>query len=276
MEFDSDDMLRKGLFMILNIHAIDLRNITDVRGCTECQCNVTGVTPPHPAYTGGLNCCHSTSGDGGKCPIAAGVERSDVTYHIRYTITWRDFNSSLKPLVAMTLDVTDNNRQWSDFLPGGYKEGHAALHNDTAFEDLIHRGHSGMLNGHHACHVEYEVPPCKLGQPCAHRAHNSWRVPHSMDVVFIRSHLHTGAFNMTLSTEQSPICTGIPFYSNGFLSGITTCTLGDTRVTPLHLEEGSRLLLEAVYSQDDRPHFGVMGLNIIYAHLTGNSAALHV
>lgn len=270
--FDSPEMRKNGQFMVLNTHVIDLRNVTNRRACTECDCEHLGVTPKDPRTLGGLACCHSTHFDGGRCPLAAGAESSNAKYYIRYTVKWRDFDAaSTKPLEVITLDSTDNNTKWGDlpFLPGGFQENHTALKADPVSMATVMDARSGDFNGHRACHVEYFVPACATPGPCIHRMHNSWELPYPVEIVFIRSHFHTGAINMTTSTSQSDICTGNGIYDDdGYLVDIPTCTFGDTAMPALvRVERGQRLFVEVAYKQDELPRYGVMAMSFIFAHV---------
>jgi len=209
--FDSDLMKRTNQFMILNNHLMDIRNVTDRRGCTECACNVTGVQPHDPQYLGGLSCCHSTESDGGKCPVTPGTELKEQSYYVRYTITWKEFNvASVKPLEATTFDISDDAGEWSGPVPwwlpmsGSYREDHAALKHDPALQKANRDRHSGLQLGP-MCHVEYYVPACHVAEDCIHSVHNSWRIPYTSDIVFVRHHFHGGGVNMTLSTDSSEL-----------------------------------------------------------------------
>lgn len=266
--FDGDQMRKDGQFMILNNHIIDIRNVTDRRGCSECDCKVTGVDKGS-RYLGGLSCCHSTSADGGKCSVGADTDMTEQRYYIKYTLKWREFSSDVKPLEVMTLEMSDDNTQWSDIPAGGFKESHEALKSDPALEKTIHDQHSGvnfMKNG--SCHIEYFVPPCSKGETCVHNVHNSWEMPFPVDVVFVRHHFHVGGLNQTLSTKNTTFCESLPKYgSEGFLNDISTCAVGKKGwESPVRVEQGDRLISRAMYQQDDRPHYGVMGFSVVYAH----------
>jgi hypothetical protein len=276
IEFDSNRMKKQGEFMLLNTHLIDIRNVTDVRKCAECDCEYLGVTPKDHEYVGGLGCCHSTGFDGGQCPVSkATTTKSNQTYHIRYTITWRDFDSTVKPLEVITFDATDNNSHWSDisWLQGGYKEEHTALHQDSLSTATVNDGRSGEMPGGAACHVEYYVPSCTLGDRCIHTMRNSWKVPWPIDIVFVRSHFHAGGQNMTVRSDTSNICTGVSTYDDdNFLIDVTGCKAGTDRLPrPVHLNRADRLYVESVYKQDQKPHYGVMAMSFVYAHITSPS-----
>merc|ERR1719399_716160 len=82
IEFDGTMMRRKGEFMVLNTHLIDIRGARDRRACEECKCSELGTRGFLNVTTGGLSCCHSTDFDGGKCPIKPGTDLRNETYYI--------------------------------------------------------------------------------------------------------------------------------------------------------------------------------------------------
>merc|ERR1711871_1582354 len=137
--------------------------------------------------------------------------------------------ASVAPLEVITLEMTDNNTQWSDlaFLPGGFKQSHAALQQDAGFKKVLDEGYSGEFLGYRTCHVEWYVPPCAKGDVCVQKVHNSWEMPFDMDVVFHRHHFHNAAINATTVSGGTHICSGIAAYdANGFLEDISTCMAG--------------------------------------------------
>jgi hypothetical protein len=268
IEFDDDFMRRKGEFMVLNTHLIDIRGARDRRACEECKCTELGTRGFLNVTTGGLTCCHSTNLDGGKCPIQPEVTHSNVTYYIRYTIKWRDFSAATLPLEVITLDATDNNTKWGDlpWLPGGFAETHAALKADPTSLQTVNDGRSGDFDGKRSCHVEYYVPPCKGDELCRLRLVNSWEVPYPMHVVFLRNHFHAGGINMTTSSSTFN-CTGHGTYDNkSNLVDISTCTRAND-LKEVGIERGDKIFVEAFYSQDDLPHYGVMAMSFVYAHV---------
>jgi len=216
--------------------------------------------------TGGLECCHSTFYDGGKCPLKADVPVANATYYIRYTMKWKDFNpATILPLEVITFDGTDNNTKWGDlpFIPGGFKQSHSVLKNDPKSLAIINDGRSGDFNGKRACHIEWYVPPGKGTMTIK----NSWEVPYPMHIVFLRNHFHNGGINMT-TTIGGYKCTGHGTYDdNENLVDISACistNVGD----PVHLQRGDQLSVESVYQQDELlPHYGVMSMSFVYAHI---------
>jgi len=284
IEFDSEMMRRKGEFMVLNTHLIDIREVRDKRACTECKCSELGTHGAHGLEnitTGGLSCCHSTDFDGGICKLKTDetVIRNQ-TYSIRYTIKWRDFNPlTTLPLEVLSFDVTDNNTKWGDLprIPGGFKESHEAMKNDPTTLARVNDPRSGDFTGRRACHIEWYVPSCKTGDSCIETLRNSWEVPWPLDIVFVRNHFHAGGINMTTSTDGFQ-CVGDSTYDdNDNIVDISTCTIdyhGDAN-QGMHLEPGQKLYVESVYRQDDLPHYGVMGMSFVYAHIP-RQAYLHI
>ena len=77
----------------LNVHSIDLRNVTDPLLCTECNCKYLNQTidapikylPEYPYY-GGLHCCEL----GAYCPVKFTEEKFNMTrgYKLKYTINY--------------------------------------------------------------------------------------------------------------------------------------------------------------------------------------------
>mmetsp|Transcript_53466 Transcript_53466/g.97795 ORF Transcript_53466/g.97795 Transcript_53466/m.97795 type:complete len:268 (+) Transcript_53466:1-804(+) len=259
-------MRKSGEFMVLNTHLIDTRGVEDKRGCTECKCSLLGTRGFLPVTTGGLTCCHSTEVDGGKCP-STGVDMGNQTYYIRYTIRWRDFNpATTLPLEVITFDATDNNTKWGDlpFIQGGFREAHEELKNDPQSLAIVNDGRSGDFDGKRACHVEYYVPPCEKAGSCIQKIRNSWTLPYPIEIVFLRNHFHTGGMNMTTSGSGYN-CTGHSTYdSRGALQDITNCIAGSS---PVRIDRGDKMFVEATYAQDDLPHYGVMAMAFIYAYV---------
>jgi hypothetical protein len=292
IESDSRYMHEQGIVMLFNAHLIDIRGVTDRRGCTECECNVTGVHHGGRNYTGGLECCHSTQRDGGKCPVSAGTPQTRQSYFVQYTLTWREQDDAIyksqpfKPLNVMTLDQSDDSATWFDpfAFPGSSRQSHDALKNDPVSMASLEGRHSGMMgDGHvkihwdglkpkldtdiHGCHVEYWVPPCEAGELCVHRFVNSWKIPYDMEVVAVHNHFHFAAINMTTSVENgADICVGLPTYAGGFLVENSNCRAGKDKQMPVIVRKGEAVRVDTFYEQDQRPHFGVMGFSMMYVH----------
>lgn len=302
IESDSTYMHEKGILMLFNVHLIDIRGAIDRRGCVECDCNVTGARRPSSEYTGGLECCHSTTKDGGKCPATAGTPMDKQSYFVQYTLTWRESDDTLyetqpfKPLNVITFEQSDDGPTWFDPLavPGSSLQSHDALKSDPVSMASLTGRHSGMSedghvqvkwdglkpkleDNHHGCHVEYWVPPCKAGEACVHRFVNSWKIPYDMEVVAVHNHLHTAAINMTASVDNGKeICVGLPTYSKGFLVEVSNCRVGQDSQMPALVRKGDTLRVKTFYAQDQRPHFGVMGFETMYVHRTATHRAADV
>jgi hypothetical protein len=188
---------------------------------------------------------------------------------MRYTVKWRRFNLETKPLEVITFDATDNNTKWGDFthFSGGFMESHAAMKSDPTTIARIDDIRSGDFLGQHACHIEWYVPPCKDGDSCVIKIHNSWEMPWPAHVVFLRNHFHAGGVNMTTYTKDFR-CTGNGTYDKvGNLVDISTCS-ADGSGNGIHVvNKGQQIFVESVYKQDDLPHYGVMSMSFVYAHI---------
>jgi len=273
VEFNSAHMRSVGEFMVLNTHLIDIRGANNKRACTECKCSELGSHGFSNITEGGLTCCHSTFYDGGKCQLQTETPISNQTYYLRYTIQWRDFDEATKPLEVITFDATDNNTKWGDLpsIQGGFHESHAAMKSDLTTMSRVNDGRSGDLNGRRACHIEWFVPPCEDttgAHSCFMTIRNSWELPYPIDIVFVRNHFHAGGVNMTTSTKGVK-CIGTGTYDKyGNLVDVSTCALNNTGgKAVMHLDYGERLTVESVYKQDHLPHYGVMSMSFVYAHI---------
>lgn len=244
-----------------------LAQSVNAKNCTHGAHGLENITE------GGLSCCHSTDYDGGKCKLKSEISQKNQTYYIRYTIKWRDFTADTLPLEIVTFDATDNNTKWGDLprIPGGYMEGHEAMNNDPTTLQRVWDPRSGDFTGRRSCHVEWYVPPCKKGESCVVTIKNSWTVPWPMDIVFLRNHFHAGGINMTTYTDNFK-CTGHGTYdSAGNLVDVSTCSgnnLGG-------VQAGGKLYVESVYEMDDLPHYGVMSMSFVYAHIP-RTRSVHV
>jgi hypothetical protein len=269
VEFDSELMRKEGEFMVLNTHLIDIRGVRNKRFCTECKCSELGSHKESNLTEGGLSCCHSTYFDGGKCPIKPETPLHNQTYYLRYTLKWKDFSPTTLPLEVITFDATDNNTLWGDFAnwPGGFHQSHSVMKSDPTTVARINDVRSGDFNGLRACHIEWYVPPCKEGDSCTISVKNSWEMPWPVHIVFLRNHFHAPGINMTTYTKDFR-CTGVGTYDSlGNLADVSTCSVGDSNNILRKMEKGDQLVVESVYKQDSLPHYGVMSMSFIYAHV---------
>jgi len=223
--------------------------------------------------TGGLSCCHSTEYDGGICKLKEGVQHVNQTYFIRYTIRWRDFNpQTTMPLEVITFDATDNNTKWGDLprIPGGFAESHEAMKNDPTTMARVSDPRSGDFTNRRACHIEWYVPPCQTGTDCLVTIRNSWELPWPIHIVLLRNHFHAGGLNMTTYADGYK-CTGNGTYDpDGIMEDISACTAHDSSddvPRGVTLQRGEKLYVESVYQQDELPHYGVMSMSFVYAHI---------
>lgn len=236
---------------VANIHAIDTRQVRDVRGCIECNCEELGIDPKKwgvpemESYIGGLECCHSTRKQNASCPLVEGVAKPDTkTYYLRYTVRWRDVDECTVPVDVMVLDVTDGDGAFWTHKP------------------------SGM-----GCMIEYTLGACDvLTGPlsgCVNIMTRQWAVPYDMDLVFMYGHQHFAGLGTTLYRDgdaDEMICDSLPLYGHGhgsevgkeagYITGMTTCAFPEG----LSLKAGELLGMTSTYLLDSRPHTGVMGL----------------
>jgi hypothetical protein len=290
-ESNSDVMDRNGLIWLVNSHLIDVRGVSDAdfRGCTECQCNVTGGHPKVGGrYTGGLGCCHSTTIDGARCPVAAAHDDAigANTYFFQHTLKWKGaWDVTDQHVEVITLDVSDNGPAWSGFpyaegvLPGHYAEGHAALKADNMSMASLATQHSGVSPSSDMCHVEYYIPPCNptdAADDCVHTFNNSWALPFPGVLVGSYSHFHSGALSQSTYTENALICRSPPVLdSKGRINFIPRCLAGEEckeatcgLELPTKLGKGDKIYVETKYKQDALPHYGAMGFSILMIHRT--------
>ncbi|CAM8915980.1 unnamed protein product [Rhodiola kirilowii] len=220
---------------LLNVHAIDTREVEDKLGCTECRCDLYNVTkdqrgqPLDPNYKGGLRCCH----DQMQCRLKEGVESTMRGLYMKYTITWTQWTPSIIPVRIYIFDVTDTWR----------KENHPEHH----------------------CMVEYDVEPCNGGEDCTQIRRATSAIPKGGHVIYGVAHQHSGGNGSALYGEDGRvICSSMPTYGTGtepgneagYIVGMSTCYPEPGSVT---LSDGEILTFESNYSRTQF-HTGVMGL----------------
>ncbi|KAK9684372.1 hypothetical protein RND81_10G205700 [Saponaria officinalis] len=227
---------------MLNVHAIDTRNVVDKLGCTECRCSLYNVTideygrPIRPDYEGGLYCCY----DRAQCRVKKGLEHSPRRLYLRYTVNWFDWDKSLLPVRIYIFDVTDS---W------------------TISEDS-----TGVK---HQCKVEYEVEPCKpsvvSNDKCVDSKRLSFHMPQGGYLIYGVAHQHSGGVGSALYRKDGRVvCASMPIYGNGkvagneagYIVGMSTCY---PKPGSLMIHDGEALVLESNYSSFQK-HTGVMGL----------------
>jgi len=60
------------------------------------------------------------------------------------------------------------------------------------------------------------------------------------------------------------------------LVDITTCTTNETSSVVHKVQRGDKIFVESYYQQDHLPHYGVMSMSFVYAHIPRNQADLLV
>ncbi|XP_052181082.1 uncharacterized protein LOC127794191 isoform X2 [Diospyros lotus] len=227
---------------MMNVHAIDTRDVEDKLGCTECRCDLYNVTideygrPLRPGYIGGLKCCHDET----QCRLREGFEGARRGLYMRYTVKWVDWDTSIVPVKIYIFDVTD---MWKKLDSGSGNK--------------------------HFCLVEYDVVSCSstdlTNDSCTDTRRVSLAMPKGGTVVYAVAHQHTGGIGSTLYGEDGRIiCSSIPTYGDGieagnesgYIVGMSTCY---PRANSVKISDGETLVLESNYSRKQR-HTGVMGL----------------
>ncbi|KAI4336410.1 hypothetical protein L6164_014941 [Bauhinia variegata] len=229
---------------MLNVHAIDTRNVEDKLGCTECKCDLYNITkdeygrPLRPDYVGGFLCCY----DNTQCRKREGFEGPKRTLYLRYTVKWVDWDDSVVPVKIYILDVTDTLKIPDD---------------------------SKGISPNHNCLVEYEVKPCSIGHKdansCIDVKKTSLPMPSGGYVIYGVAHQHSGGIGSTLYGQDGRvICSSIPTYGKGeeagneagYIVGMSTCY---PRPGSVNILDGETLTLESRYNSSQL-HTGVMGL----------------
>ncbi|KAG0452637.1 hypothetical protein HPP92_025301 [Vanilla planifolia] len=94
---------------MLNVHAIDTRDVKDRLGCTECKCSLYNVTenefgqPLASGYVGGLHCCYDKT----QCRVKEENMGDLRKLYLKYIVKWVDWDPSIVPVKIYILDVTD-------------------------------------------------------------------------------------------------------------------------------------------------------------------------
>ncbi|CAH9148180.1 unnamed protein product [Cuscuta epithymum] len=230
---------------LLNLHAIDTRGAVDKLGCAECRCALYNVSVDEKGkalekgYVGGLACCY----DGTRCRVnateAAGRGRRRRLY-LQYTVTYLNWDSSIRPLKIYIFDVTDS---WNMTTPAS--------------------------QGHH-CKIEFDVDSCSAQLPnndelCIHTRTAISSLPIGGDLIYGVAHQHTGGVGSALYGEDGrTLCSSVPIYGKGkepgneagFIVGMRTCY---PQPGSVKIAKGEKLTIVSNYSST-QSHTGVMGL----------------
>lgn len=254
----------------MNLHVIDLRNVSNVRSCVQCSCAYYGQVPGSHNHAiirsdpatgalpggGGMQCCP----DGAQCDAGGATEA--VTYVVQYSITYANATEvvdAMAPLLRSVLTVESYNQS----------------------------------NGF-TCGVEYNPRTCRLTEPAGTRLDGAtcdgfnasnqefiWVTPASVDIdLFLAvGHAHVGALGVTLyiaapGAPEELLCVSKPEYSSsgpdrGFVINMSAC---DWSEAPRRINGGTRLRVVASYAAGPLPQAafqmpwqGVMGyMNMNY------------
>ncbi|XP_010255827.1 PREDICTED: uncharacterized protein LOC104596392 isoform X2 [Nelumbo nucifera] len=229
---------------LLNVHAIDTRNVEDRLGCTECRCDLYNVTedelgrPLRPDYTGGLYCCYDQT----KCRVREGFDDIHRSLYLRYTVKWIDWENAIVPVKIYIFDGTDSVEREKD---------------------------STILDAKHHCRIEYEVESCSttgvVNGGCIDSKKASIVIPRGGHVIYGVAHQHSGGTGAALYGEDGRVlCSSIPIYGEGkeagneagYIVGMSACYPHPGSV---QVSSGETLTLESNYSSTQK-HTGVMGL----------------
>ena len=193
---------------LLNIHAIDTRDVVDKSGCTECRCDRYNVTIDEygraikPDYKGGLYCCYDKT----QCLLRNGfdsVEEKTRTLYLKYTVRWVDWDSSVVPAKVYILDVTDS---WepSQGSTGDSQEHfcHVSIYNLLLKISFFLNMSVEKVLCFSFFQVEYEVKPCKTsGDGCVDVKKKSLMMPFNGYIVYGAAHQHAGGIGAALYRE---------------------------------------------------------------------------
>ncbi|BBM99970.1 hypothetical protein MPTK1_1g25270 [Marchantia polymorpha subsp. ruderalis] len=188
----------------LNVHSIDLRGVVDPRGCFECACHLYNVTvdydgfPLPDGYKGGLRCCYHLT----NCALKPGVQDKPRRVQMKYTISWVEYDDSVRPLRCFVLDATDTRASVDD-TPD--------------------------------CKAEYDIPKCTDGtahEECIHTLKSVEGLPKGGDLIFAFLHQHSGGLGGRVFNEAGEkLCESLPIYGQGneagneagFVVGMSPC-----------------------------------------------------
>ncbi|KZV46465.1 hypothetical protein F511_10570 [Dorcoceras hygrometricum] len=238
---------------LLNVHAIDTRGVVDKLGCLECTCDLYNVTtdedgkPLPPDYYGGMRCCR----DGTRCSLKGGYNKGgNITYYLKYTVRYMDWDPSIVPVRLFVLDVTD------------------IVTKANGSQGIVYQ---------HDCQVEYQVKKscsnitdfAKNG--CTDTKSVSFSFPVGGKLVYGVGHLHVGGVSIAIHGQDGrDICTSTTIYGKGtkagneagYVVGMSTCY---PKPGSVKIGGGETITLVSKYNSARR-HAGVMGLfNILLA-----------
>ncbi|BFI25881.1 hypothetical protein MPTK2_1g25260 [Marchantia polymorpha subsp. ruderalis] len=220
----------------LNLHTIDLRGVVDPRGCFECRCDLYNVTVDvdgHPLpddYKGGLRCCYHLT----NCALKPGVQAKPRRTQLKYTMSWVDYDESVRPIRSYFLDATDTRASVYDRAD---------------------------------CKGEYDIPKCTDGttHECIHTQQCVEGLPNGGDLIFAFLHQHSGGLGGRFFNEAGEtLCESLPIYGHGndasFVEGMSPCNPKPGSVSIRTMEA---LRMESNYSSNVS-RTGVMAIMKVY------------
>ncbi|XP_027342649.1 uncharacterized protein LOC113855274 [Abrus precatorius] len=230
---------------LFNIMAIDTRGVQDMRGCSECRCDLFNLPknfynvsrdihgqPLSTHYKGGLFCCL----DNLQCKLREGFQGPKRRLSIRYKIRWVDWDKYQVPVKVYILDSTDRVRS-----------NISKIIHDCQAEYTILANHSGD-----SPHVQKANIPLEKGGY----------------LIYGTAHMHTGVVNATLYRQDGRVlCTSTPKYGTGkeagnekgYAVGMSVCY---PQPGSVRINDGETLTLESRYKNEFRT--GAMGHFYIY------------
>ncbi|KAF5731013.1 hypothetical protein HS088_TW19G00616 [Tripterygium wilfordii] len=224
----------------LNVHIIDTRGAVDKVGCGECRCNLYNVTndqfgqPLSPDYYGGLKCCYAHT----RCKVKEGFEAPRRVVRMKYTVTWKDWDTSIVPARLYLLDITDNMKMVRDS--------------------------NGVAHPEHDCQIEYILEPCEKKEStygiCIDTKRSRIVLPKGGYLISAVTHLHIGAISQTLYGEDGRVlCQTIPIYGDGDSAGNEAGYVVGT--TPCYPEPGSVVIKEGEFITHEMVYNGARRLS---------------
>jgi hypothetical protein len=168
--------------------------------------------------------------------VKEGFNGEEITFHLRYTWEYIDWNECLVPVSNLGIDVT----------------------NPTGFGENL---------------IEFTVDGCGDADPnseeCLDTRVAYLNAPEGGEVVYSVSHLHSSILDASIWGEDGRlICRTTPLYGNGheagnekdYVVGIKNCIGNPGAPDSMKIKQGERLKYIVVSTKVGGPHTGLMGL----------------